>query len=217
MAPVTTRPTGADTSTERPRRRPRHNRDALLDAARAEFARSGFEAASMDAIAERAGTTKPTLYDRFGSKKVLYEEAVARDAEALVDHLFAEYSKVAQQPVGTMVKASMSAYFGFFAERPDAFGLLFASGRSEPAVVMADQVLAAITHRLSEMVKTVLARTGEGREGSTRLLAAMLLGIAHHGVTAVRRDPTLDDAAAQALATDLALSGLRHLSGDALR
>ena len=39
----------------------------------------------------------------------------------------------------------------------------------------------------------------------------MLLGIAHHGVAALRHDPTLDSRRAQQLATDLALSGLRHL------
>jgi len=57
-----------------------HSDDGLLDAARSVFATNGFEAASMDAIAAAAGATKPTLYGRFGSKKALYEQAVARDA-----------------------------------------------------------------------------------------------------------------------------------------
>jgi AcrR family transcriptional regulator len=192
-------------------RRRRHSDEALLDAARTVFARSGFEAASMAAVAGRAGATKPTLYERFGSKKELYEQAVQRDADALVDHLFAEYSAVADGPVGAMVDASMAAYFDFFAARPDAFGLLFSSGRSEPAVVMAERVLETITDRLAEMVGTVLARTGRAPAARTRLLAAMLLGIAHHGVAAARHDPALDAAEAQRLASDLALSGLREL------
>jgi AcrR family transcriptional regulator len=197
-------------------RRRRHDDETMLDAARTVFARSGFDAASMDAIAERAGTTKPTLYGRFDSKKDLYEHAVQRDADALVAHLFAEYSTVADGPVGAMVEASMQAYFGFFAAQPDAYGLLFASGRSEPAVVMAERVLDTITDRLAEMVAAVLARTGREPTATTRLIAAMLLGIAHHGVAAGRHDPDLDAEQAQQLATNLALSGLRQLPSDLL-
>jgi hypothetical protein len=61
------------------------------------------------------------------------------------------------------------------------------------------------------MVATVLARGGRPRSPHTRLLAAMLLGIAHHGVAALRADPSLDPREAQRLATALALSGLRHM------
>jgi len=188
-----------------------HSDDGLLDAARSVFATNGFEAASMDAIAAAAGATKPTLYGRFGSKKALYEQAVARDAEALIAHLFSAYSEVADEPVGVMVEASMDAYFDFFERRPDAFGLLFASGRSEPAVVMAERVLNTITDRLAETVVVVLARTGRRPSSTTRLLAGMLLGIAHHGVAAVRSDPGLDAERAKSIASDLALSGLRYM------
>ena len=164
----------------------------------------------MDAIAAAARVTKPTLY-RVGSKKDLYERAVARDADALIAHLFDAYSEVADAPAGAMVEASMKAYFEFFERRPDAYGLLFASGRSEPAVVMAERVLDAITDRLAGMVAAVLARAGRPPSPSTRLLAGMLLGIAHHGVAGARRDAATNSRRAQRLATDLALSGLRHM------
>src|SRR3954454_5378203 len=191
-------------------RRLLHSDETLLDGARTVFATYGYEAASMDAIAAAASVTKPTLY-RVGSKKDLYERAVSRDADALISHLFDAYSEAADARVGAMVEASMRAYFEFFERRPDAFGLLFASGRSEPAVVMAERVLDAITDRLAGMVATVLARAGGPPSPHTRLLAAMLLGIAHHGVAAVRGDPALDPREAERLATALALSGLRHM------
>ncbi|HEY2101407.1 MAG TPA: helix-turn-helix domain-containing protein, partial [Pseudonocardia sp.] len=43
----------------------------ILDAASAVFAERGYQAASMDAVAERVGVTKPVLYDHFGSKEGL--------------------------------------------------------------------------------------------------------------------------------------------------
>jgi AcrR family transcriptional regulator len=192
-------------------RRRAHTDDELLDAARAEFAARGYEAASMDGIAARAGSTKPTLYRRFTSKRGIYERAVQRDADALLTHLFEAYAAAVEEPVPRMVAASMDAYFGFFEARPDSFPLLFASGRAEPAVVMAEQVLDRVTDRLAEMTAAVLRRGGHRPPEATRLLAAMLLGIAHHGVAALRRDPELGIARARRLATDLAISGLRGL------
>jgi hypothetical protein len=115
-----------------------------------------------------------------------------------------------------MVGTSMAAYFDFFAERSDAFGLLFASGRSEPAVLMAELVLDSITDRLAGMVADVLARQGQPMPPASRLLAAMLLGIAHHGVAALRRDPALGGERARRLATELAMSGLRYMPAGAL-
>lgn len=43
-------------------------RDQLVAVAREMFVTQGFALASMDEVAERAGVTKPVLYDHFGSK-----------------------------------------------------------------------------------------------------------------------------------------------------
>jgi AcrR family transcriptional regulator len=51
----------------------------ILDAARAEFARSGLAGARVDAIAERADANKRMIYHYFGSKEDLFK-AVLEDA-----------------------------------------------------------------------------------------------------------------------------------------
>lgn len=70
-------------STTTPRRQARSEatRTALLDAALAEFAAHGFEAASTRAIAAAAGTHQPQINYHFESKTALWQAAV--------DHLFA--------------------------------------------------------------------------------------------------------------------------------
>jgi AcrR family transcriptional regulator len=193
--------------------------DDLLDAARDVFARHGFDGARMQDVADAAATTKPTLYARFGSKRGLYERAVARDADALLAHLFEAYRAVAEAPVDEMVHASMDAWFQFFAARPEAYTLLFSSGRAEPATVVADQVLAAVTDRLTELVENVLRRDGRGPSPHSRLLAAMLVGIAHQATAEARRGiggTASDPADAARLAVAVALSALRGLPRDAL-
>jgi AcrR family transcriptional regulator len=45
----------------------------ILEAALSVFAEAGYSGASMDVIARRAGVSKPTLYQYFGSKEQLFE------------------------------------------------------------------------------------------------------------------------------------------------
>jgi AcrR family transcriptional regulator len=66
MAPTKTRSTAAA------------RRDEVLDAALVEFADHGFEGASTEDIARRAGISQPYLFRLFGTKKELFKAAVAR-------------------------------------------------------------------------------------------------------------------------------------------
>jgi TetR/AcrR family transcriptional repressor of mexJK operon len=58
----------------RPRGRPRNPevRSRIMQAARTHFLESGFEGASLERIAESAGTSKVTLYSHFPSKEALF-------------------------------------------------------------------------------------------------------------------------------------------------
>jgi AcrR family transcriptional regulator len=75
-----TRPTSKEAEANGPRRAGRPRREGLdeqiLDAAVAEMSRVGFVRMSMDAVASRAGTTKPTVYSRFQSKAKLAMSAL---------------------------------------------------------------------------------------------------------------------------------------------
>jgi AcrR family transcriptional regulator len=53
-------------------------RDEVLDAAMFEFADHGFEGASTEDIARRAGISQPYLFRLFGTKKELFKASVAR-------------------------------------------------------------------------------------------------------------------------------------------
>src|SRR5580698_2175861 len=61
-------------------------RDILL-AGKKVFFRDGYQLASVDRIAETAGTTKRTVYDHFGSKESLFAEVMAFAGEQFVSLL----------------------------------------------------------------------------------------------------------------------------------
>jgi AcrR family transcriptional regulator len=53
-------------------------REAILEAARGEFASTGFHGTSTETIAERAGISQPYLFRLFGTKKELFIASVRR-------------------------------------------------------------------------------------------------------------------------------------------
>jgi AcrR family transcriptional regulator len=79
MIDIGARGTGTEAG-NMPKRRPRRNaarsRRAILDAALVEFSELGHAGARIDAIAERAGVSKPMIYSYFGDKEGLYAAAL---------------------------------------------------------------------------------------------------------------------------------------------
>jgi AcrR family transcriptional regulator len=76
------------------RRDPEGRRQAILDAALSVFASEGFAAAKLDAVAEKAGVAKGTIYLHFKDKQDLFEQMV-REA---VSPVIARLEAIAQLP-----------------------------------------------------------------------------------------------------------------------
>jgi TetR/AcrR family transcriptional repressor of mexJK operon len=62
-------------------------RQAMIAAAKAVFFEEGYQLASMERLAEVAGTTKRTLYDHFGSKEALFAASIGFGCQLFVDQL----------------------------------------------------------------------------------------------------------------------------------
>jgi AcrR family transcriptional regulator len=77
------------TPTERRRLAPEVRRRQVLDAAITVFSEEGLHGASMDAIAARAGVSKPLVYAHGGTKDELFAACLAREAERLVSAMTA--------------------------------------------------------------------------------------------------------------------------------
>ncbi|AEF34207.1 MULTISPECIES: TetR/AcrR family transcriptional regulator [Mycobacteriaceae] len=75
---------------------------AILAAARVEFTRHAFRRANIDAVAQRAGVSRRTLYRHFPTKEALFEHLVEADTQAL----FAELGQAArrQDAAGAIVE-----------------------------------------------------------------------------------------------------------------
>ncbi|MEN8259608.1 MAG: TetR/AcrR family transcriptional regulator [Pseudomonadota bacterium] len=66
---------------------------AILDAATRIFIERGYNGASMDAIAEAAPVSKPTLYSHFENKHDLFAAVIDKQCEALLDELTSAHTE----------------------------------------------------------------------------------------------------------------------------
>ena len=158
-----------DTRTDNKARLPRDERRAqLLNAALEVFTAAGYHSAAMDEIADRAGVSKPVLYQHFPSKLELYLAVLDIHIDSLV---FQIQKAIASTPENAnRVSATVDAYFNFIDSEGEAFRLLFESDMSvEPAV---RERLNRMTYDCAAAVSAVISLdTGLPQE------AAMLLGV----------------------------------------
>ena len=151
-------------------------RQQLLAAAQEVFVANGYHAAAMDDIAERAGVSKPVLYQHFPGKLELYLALLDTQAEALTKAVTEALARTDDNR--ERIHGVLSAYFGFV-DRDDhdgAFRLIFESDlNNEPAV--RDRVEHVTQQTMEAVADTVAADTGLGR-AEAELLATGLTGAA---------------------------------------
>src|SRR5215211_6412753 len=168
-------PRTADTPARRTSRLPRGARRLqLLQAAQDVFVAQGFHAAAMDDIADRAGVSKPVLYQHFPGKRELYlallEEHVGQLADRVRDAL------VATDDNSERVHGAVTAYFEFIDAEGEAFRLVFESDlRNDPDVrAVVDRGTELCVEAIAEVIA---ADTGADPERAL-LLASGLTGSA---------------------------------------
>jgi AcrR family transcriptional regulator len=98
-------------------------RGLIMEAALQEFARAGYDAASMGRISAAAGVARPVLYDHFPSKRALFAALLSETHAALLSHLRATIT--ADAPMEERIGATFDAYLGFAEDEPLAWGVLF--------------------------------------------------------------------------------------------
>jgi AcrR family transcriptional regulator len=159
----------ASTRLPRPARRKQ-----LLGAAREVFVAQGYHSAAMDEIAERAGVSKPVLYQHFPGKLELYlallDESVAELVGAVSEALASTTDNRQRVP------ATFSAFFDYVSGAGEAFRLVFESDLSnEPAV--RERLERAISE-CGKMVSEFIKEDAGVSDSEADLLGMALVGMA---------------------------------------
>ncbi|WP_436524143.1 TetR/AcrR family transcriptional regulator [Actinoplanes sp. HUAS TT8] len=159
--------------TTRPTRLPRSaRRKQLLAAAQQIFVAHGYHAAAMDDIAERAGVSKPVLYQHFPGKLELYLALLDTHCDAIIAKV--RGALLATPDNKERVKGAVRAYFDFMDHESEAFRLVFESDlRNDPQV--RQRVERVEQGCIEALTETIISDTGL-RPDQAQLLASGLAG-----------------------------------------
>lgn len=115
-------------TTDKPPNRPRdaaNTKETILQAATALFAAQGFEATSVQQVAEAAGVARATPSYFFGSKEGLWRAVLEVQNQAAIGVAPRALARLEESaPAEAQVHALVDVYFEFLAEQPDFFRLV---------------------------------------------------------------------------------------------
>lgn len=162
--------------------------EQLLNAARSAFAEHGFRGASMDGIADRADTTKPTLYAHYGSKEGLYKAVIDREVGIVEQFLFAVYDAALGATARFQIETGFAGLIDYARGHPEGAHLLFGArgpGNAEALLTLASELGA----RVASNIETFLIEHGRK---PTAVVATAAKTMVWAAITAVQ-DADLDD------------------------
>ena len=169
--------TAYDEAATRPRggRMPRRERRVqLLESALEVFVAQGYHAAAMDDIAERAGVSKPVLYQHFPGKLELYLALLDASCDEIIDNCRRALEATADNKL--RVAAAMEAFYDYIASNDGAFRLVFESDlTNEPPVRAA---VDRVTNECAAMIAHVIHDDTGLPDEAALLLAVSLVGMA---------------------------------------
>jgi AcrR family transcriptional regulator len=199
--------TNGESPVSRVRMSGKERREQLLDIGRTVFANKGFDGTSVEEIADKAGVSKPVVYEHFGGKEGLYAVVVDREVRRLLDRITA--SLQGNHPRELLEQAA-GALLDYVEKDTDGFRILV---RDSP-VASSSGTFASMISDIATQVEHVLAGEFKSRGYDPKL--AGLYSQALVGMVALTgqwwldaRKPKRDEVAAHLV--NLAWNGLSNL------
>ncbi|WP_433800817.1 TetR/AcrR family transcriptional regulator [Actinomycetospora sp. CA-084318] len=168
------------TAGTRRRLAPEVRRRQVLDAAIAVFSEEGLHGASMDAIAARAGVSKPLVYAHGGTKDELFAACLAREADRLLSTLTA-----AGLPAGgsgdpgarVRLRRALRAFFGAVTTHRQGWTVLYRQASVGEFAGPVDAARRSIVLRAAELLAAELGGSVEAAEPIAHTLVGAAEGL----------------------------------------
>ncbi len=185
---------------------PRSERRAqLLEAAQAVFVQSGYHAAAMDEIADRAGVSKPVLYQHFPASSTSTSPSSTPTARPSSSSCAGPRTDAGDNEA--RVRATVAAYFDFVTREDAAFRMVFESDLT--SVPQVRSRLDAVELACAEAIAEVIAEDTGADDERALLLGSALAGMAQVAARHwLAQDGDIPEAEAAATISTLAWRGL---------
>jgi AcrR family transcriptional regulator len=149
-------------------------RTQLLESALEVFVAQGYHSAAMDDIAERAGVSKPVLYQHFPGKLELYLALLDQSCDTIIEASKAALASTDDNKL--RVTATVQVFYDYVAGAQGAFRLVFESDlTNEPPV---RERVDRVTRECAEAIAEVIHEDTGLTDAQSQLLAVSLVGMA---------------------------------------
>ncbi len=185
-------------------------RQQLIEIGRALFAERGYDATSIEEIAQRAQVSKPVVYEHFGGKEGLYAVVVDREMSMLLEMIT---SSLTQNRSRVRLEQVALALLTYIEERTDGFRILV---RDQPAN-NADGRYSSLLNEATREVAHILAGDFGRRDFDTSLAplyAQALVGMVSTTATWWLDERTPPKEVVAAHLVNLCWNGLSHLEAE---
>ncbi|MGH3413948.1 MAG: TetR/AcrR family transcriptional regulator [Marmoricola sp.] len=209
----------AKSSAEDPQRTARgrmtaaERREQLIEISRGAFAERGYDGASIEDIASRAGVSKPVVYQHFGGKEGLYAVVVDREVRQLLGMM---REALRDGPPRMLLEQAAMALLDYIEHSSDGFRILVRDSPpgsvSGSYVSIIGDVATRVEHIMiaefrsrgfaadaapmyAQMLVGMVGTTGQwwldARKPDKETVAAHLVNLAWNGLSGLEADPAL--------------------------
>jgi AcrR family transcriptional regulator len=172
------------------------------------FAKRGYEATSVEEIAERAKVSKPIVYEHFGGKEGLYAVVVDREVDHIVSRIVAAIAT--GSPRERLERAAL-AFLTYVQERPDGFAILLRDAPPSKRSGEMPALMYDLADRVGDIFSEQFRKAGFDAKAAPIYAHALVGMVAFVGQwwTETRKPPPAETVVSHIAA--LAWMGLRHL------
>jgi AcrR family transcriptional regulator len=182
-------------------------RAQLIEVGRSLFAKRGYDATSVEEIAEHAKVSKPIVYEHFGGKEGLYAVVVDREMDYVVARIAESISTGTPRE---RVERAALAFLRYVKDHPDGFAVLsrgasIASPRGGMSSLLND-----LAERVGDVFASAFKQAGYDPKAAPVYAHALVGMVTFVGQWWAQSSKLSVEAAASHIAA-LAWMGLRHL------
>jgi AcrR family transcriptional regulator len=175
------------------------------------FAERGFEAATLEEIAERAGVSRPIVYGHFGDKQRLFEAVVNAEIARVEAAVGAALSAPGEPR--ELLERGLRAFFAYVREHPEGHAVLTRDAPIHLSDAGLGVMLDGLAARISDAIARVIRALGLD-PAPAPIYANALIGLGAHVGRWWRDHPEVSLAAITSHTTTLLWSGFGGMMSD---
>ena len=181
-----------------------------MEVGRKLFAEKGYEATSVEEIAERAKISKPVVYEHFGGKEGLYAVIVDREMDYVISRIS---SAISEGTPGERLEGAIMAFLRCVEDRPDGFAVL---SRDSPTKSGMANLLAEVGENVSNVFTSEFKKAGYDPKAAP-LYAQAIIGMVTFASQWWQENPKMSAEEVASHLMGMAWMGLRNLPQDPRR